>query len=210
MLLYEGNASYLYVANVARGTDTVDGMANGSVAILNEAGTVVTTAQTSGKGRILVKDANGNVTYSPYFDFATIGNKVGKNYVAPVQEVEYIGYNGVSGELDATANENFTVSIQAKNSQFLYSTSPLTYSGSYTTIAASQSELAAGLLDSLSKMMANQPYQWCKIERISNGTFADWTGVATHMSVTNGLKAVTYTNGSGVAAAGEALSDGIV
>ena len=205
---YEGNASYLYVGNITRGTDTIAGMANGSVGLVNEAGTILTGATTTGKARVVQRLANGQLVYSPFFDMSTLLNKNGASYVAPVQQISYLGYNTTSGSLTVAAGEDYVVNIEWKNTAGFYNNKPLLLTGMWHTTAASQEELAVGLLASLDGALNRQAFTFVKTEKVSNGTFADWTGAAAAMSVINGSKAVIYTDGSAAAALGEALADG--
>ncbi|MCK9575592.1 MAG: hypothetical protein M0R51_06505, partial [Clostridia bacterium] len=97
------NGSYMYVGNVARGTGTISGMANGSIAIVNEANTVQTAnlMSTNGNYRIAKKGSDGSVVYSDFFNPTKLKNVVGKSYSAPVMKVAYLGYTGAAGALDA-------------------------------------------------------------------------------------------------------------
>jgi len=187
---YEGNASYLYVANVARGTDTIKAMAAGSIAIVNEAGTVLTGATTTGNARVAQKLASGQIIYSDYFDMATRKSTAGKSYVAPVQQVSYLGNATGTTPLVVAAGETYLMNIEWKNTAGEYSNKPLLISGEYTTTAASQEELVTGLLYSLDGVMNDQPYGWAKIERVADGTQVATDGAAV---VVNGSKGVTMT-----------------
>lgn len=187
---YEGNASYLYVANVLRGTDTVKGMAPGSIAIVDEAGTVLTGATTSGNARVAQKLASGQVIYSDYFDMATRRNTNGSSYVAPVQQVSYLGFASGATPLAPAAGETYLMNIEWKNTAGEYSTKPLLLSGEYTTSAASQEELVTGLMYSLDGSMNDQPYGWVKMERVAAGA---QVATAANAVVVKGSKGVTIT-----------------
>lgn len=187
---FEGNASYLYVANVLRGTDTVKGMAAGSIAIVNEVGTVLTGATITGKARVAQKLADGQVIYSAYFDMATRQNTNGAVYVAPIQQVSYLGNATGTTPLVVAADESYQMNIEWKNTAGIYCNKPLLVQGTYHTTAASQEELVTGLMYSLDGAMNDQPYAWAKIERVADGT---QVATAASAVVVNKSKGVTIT-----------------
>lgn len=144
------NGSYMYVGNVARGVNTISGMANGSIAVVNEANTVQTAnlMSTSGNYRIAKKGSDGVVVYSDFFNPTKLKNVVGKSYSAPVMKVAYLGYNGTAEALDAKANEDYVVHVEWTNTAGFYNNRPLLTPFSYHTTTTSQYELAFGLLNS--------------------------------------------------------------
>lgn len=214
--MFEGNASYLYIANAARGTDTIEGMANNSVAIVNEAGTVLTGATTTGLARVAAKLSNGEVVYSPFFDMATRKNLVGKSYVAPTTQLTYLGYNGTSGAMDATADATFVLNVEWKNSQFAFNNTSMMFSAPYHTTAASQYELATGLVAALDGVMERQPYEFIKTERINNAAVTTANAFDNDATVVSGVNAFTvatnlqYNAGGGTLAVGDFVRFGTV
>lgn len=193
--MFEGNASYLYVANVASGVaDAGDpsGIAAGSAVFVKEDGTIEKGANTTDKLRIAKKLADGSMIYSPFIDMSTRRNVVGKSYVAPSQQVSYLGYNGTSGNLDSANSTVYSVNLEWLNSQFTYNNSPMIFTGVYETSAsASQAELGLGLVGSINANLSRQPYRAIKAEVVGNGTVAAITGSSTITKVTKGLKGVS-------------------
>lgn len=205
--MFEGNASYLYIGNVARSTDTLAGMASGSIAIVNEAGAVQTSTIMSSNAnyRIAQKLASGKLIYSDWFNPTKIKGLTGKSYDAPVQQVSYLGYNGTTGALDATAGGDYVVHIEWKNTAGAYNNKPLLISGAWHLMAASQEELATGLLQNLGAAMKRQAYKFVKIERVSNGTLAEFDNDVT---VVNGSKAITFATDTSYGGGSTALAVG--
>ena len=78
--MYEGNASYLYVANVASGVadagDPADIAAN-SIVWVKEDGTIEKQKNTTDKLRLANKLADGTIIYSPYVDMSTMRKRKG-------------------------------------------------------------------------------------------------------------------------------------
>jgi hypothetical protein len=188
--MFEKNTSYLYVGNVARGTDTLAGMAAGSIAIVNEAGTVQTSTimATDGEFRLVQKLSDGSLIFSPFFNPTKVKNVVGKSYVQPINQVSFLGFNGSSGALDATAAEDFVTNLVWENSRGFYNNSPLMLTAAYRTVAASQKELAFGLQSHWAAALKRQPYKFVKVEVVGDGTVADITGTSTITKVTKGSK----------------------
>lgn len=209
--MFERNASYLYVANVARSTDTLAGMASGSVAIVDEAGTVQTsTIMTSNANyRVAQKLASGKIIFSPWFNPTKIKNVVGKSYDAPVQQISYVGYNGTSGALDASADESFTLFLEWTNTMGFYNNSPLVLSATYRTTAASQEELSFGLLQNLDALMKRQSYGFVVVDRINNAAVTAANCLDHDATVVQGSTAFTiatdlaYNTAAGTLTAGD-------
>ena len=191
--MFEGNASYLYVANVASGVadaGDVKLIANGSVAFCKEDGTIEKGANTTEKLRLAKKLADGTMIYSPELNMATRKNVVGKSFVAPERQISYLGFNGTSGALDATANELFVMHLEWMNSQFTINNTPIRFSAPYQTTAASQKELAFGLVSAINPVIQRQPFKFVAVEVVGDGTVAAITGNSTITKVTKGVKGV--------------------
>lgn len=209
--MFEGNASYLYVANVARGTDTLAGMAAGSIAIINEAGTVQTSSIVTSNAnyRVVQKLADGKFIFSPEFNPTKIKNQVGIDYEAPTQQTSYVGYNGSAGALDATADESFTMFLEWTNTAGFYNNRPLVLSATYHTTAASQEELSFGLLQNLDALMKRQPYKFVVVDRINNAAVTAANCLDNDATVVQGstaftiATALTYNSTAGTLAAGD-------
>jgi len=195
--MFEGNASYFYVGNVVAGSSdaaAIDTIAAGGVSFCTQDGLIEEGAASTGIYRVAQKLADGNIVFSPFFDMATRKNVVKAAYSAPVQQVTYFGYNGTSGALDATANADYVLHFEWLNSQFTYNNTPIILSAAYRPVAASQYELADGMLKSFNGMMSRQPYNFIKGEAINNAavTAANGTKENQEVTVVNGVAAVTF------------------
>jgi len=195
--MFEGNASYFYVGNVVAGSSdaaAIDTIAAGSVSFCTEDGKIEEGAASTGIYRVAQKLADGNIVFSPFFDMATRKNVVKTAHVAPAQQVTYFGYNGSTGALDATAGADYVLHFEWLNSQFTYNNTPMVLSAAYRPVAASQYELADGMLKSFNGMMSRQPYAFIKGEAINNATVvaANGTKAGQEVTVVNGVSAVTF------------------
>jgi len=200
--MFEGNATYLYVGNVARSTDTLAAMAAGSIAIVNEAGTVQTSTimASNAKYRIAQKLASGQIIYSDWFNPTLIKNLTGKSYDAPVQQISYLGYNGTSGSFDATANEDFVMHVEWKNTAGFYNSYPFLVPATYHPSTASQAELTLGLIQSLDANMKRQPFKFVVVDRINSAAVVTSNDFLADATVVNGSKSISIAESSGAAA----------
>jgi len=210
--MFEGNASYFYVGNVVAGSSdaaAIDTIAAGSVSFCTEDGKIEEGAASTGIYRVAQKLADGNIVFSPFFDMATRKNVAKVDYVAPQQQVTYFGYNGTSGALDATANADYVLHFEWLNSQFTYNNTPMVLSAAYRPVAASQYELADGMLKSFNGMMNRQPYKFIVGDAINNAAVTAANCLDNDAQVVNGVAAFTittalvYNTGAGTLAAGD-------
>lgn len=218
--MFEKNASYLYVGNAAStaaDTAAISTIAVGSVAFCTEDGKVEKSAAvTSGKLRVAQKLADGTMIFSPEFDMSKIKNIVGKSYVAPTQQISYLGYNGSAGAMDATAGADFVLHVQWNNTQGMYSNKPIIFSSAYHTTAASQSELSFGLIESLDGVLKRQPYKFVNVNRINNAAVTVGNLLDHNATVVKDLTAITvatnltYAATVGTLAVGDYLRIGAV
>lgn len=185
--MFEGNTSYLYVANNARGTDTVEGMANGSAGIVDEQGTILTALTSSGPVRVVQKLTSGQLVFSPEFELSTKKNTIGRSYEAATDQLTYLGFNGVSGSFDATADETFVLHVEWSNSRFVANNTAEIFSAPYTTSAASQYELVNGLVHALDGVIERQPYEFINFNKINNAAVDSASTFDTDTNVVNGV-----------------------
>jgi hypothetical protein len=214
-MIAQKSPTHQYIGEVTKSSAaTAIDLPEGSLAIVDEAGTVQSSALTgtpTKKVRIAQK-VDGILAYSPTFSLSTITSKQLVSYVAPVEQVTYLGYNGTvaASALDAKANTTYNLAVWLSHTAPSHSSTPTIKSVPYTNVSGTQAELAKGLLTSFDRVFSKMPNKPIRAERISNGSFADWSGAATHVKVVNGTTGVIYTNGSGVAANGEALAAGTI
>ena len=127
--MYENSVTYQFVGNVVSGLANgaaVTGIAEGGVAVVTEAGTAVNPNALVGAA-VPIKIAtrvNGVLKFSPVF---TRGNAriTDLAYVAPVEQVSFIGWNGTAGALDTEIDATYVASVRLENTQGVYNNTPI-------------------------------------------------------------------------------------
>lgn len=184
-MITEKNVTYQYIANATNGaTDTVtlakDIAVNSLALVRSSTGAVQEsdmTAQTD-KFYIVNKLADGTLLKSPefYMTKATITSQV---YSAPVEQLSYWGYNAsttvgglgtiTSGNVYALHVELITTAPSANNSAEIKTIV-------HKATAATEYNVANGLLTNFYKTFAREAYPMIKAELVSSATTAASTG----------------------------------
>lgn len=191
--LFENSASYLFVANTAIGSyTTVATMPNGSFAIVNDAGTVQTGAITSSTStyRVVMKTAQGKVIYSPHFQGTKMSFKDYTAYDGHVEQVSFLGYNGSTGAMDASAGQTFKLRIFLEWTKSVLNNSALILEVPFYTTDATQRTLVDGLFDGVVALMNRQPYTYLRVNRVSDLASMSAFATANMALVTKGSQTV--------------------
>jgi hypothetical protein len=117
-----------------------------------------------------------------------------------VQQVSAIGYNGTTGALPVANNTDFWIKIRKRDNDAANRSQPFSlFAGPVKTDSTgTQEELAFALVISGLKNFKDEPANhYLKFEALCAGTQADWTGTATHLSLTNGSKIALFTDNTG-------------
>jgi len=187
------------VANSLVGADEVTYAAFKATAVAGETiaveadGTVV--AGGSDKIMIISKDGNGVVKSSEPIKVADLKRATLKAYVAPSEQVDYIGYNGTSGAIEVLNSNLYQANVEMAN----YGTtgSELRYrkQGHFMSPANStQIGNAEGLRDSLIRNFKREPEQRILFEMV-----CDNAGDVLGTSVNN----MVFTKGSTIVSAAD-------
>lgn len=188
--------TFMMVGNAARSAATsVAALPNKSIAVVNEAGTIQTAAISAGnKYRIVAKDSNGNVVYSPTFSSGGLIYKSYQAYAAPTQQVTVVGYNPATtlGTLDAVADMDYELTLDLQSTFGIYNNTPILKQVSYRTPTgvATQEQVATGIMVAWNAIMLNETTPFAKVDRVSNGTA---TALVADATVTNGSTSVACT-----------------
>jgi hypothetical protein len=134
-------------------------------------------------------------------------------FKAAAQQVTYVGYStkDSTGALSSSLNTRYWVKIRKRDNDAANRSQPMSlFAGPINSGAsATQASIAMALVKNGTKNFAQEPANgYLKFEATCAGAQVAFTGVATAILVTNGSKNVTFSNGSGVAAAGQALTAG--
>jgi hypothetical protein len=191
--LFENSASFLAVANAAAGTTSIAAMPNRSFAIVNDAGTIQTGAIVASTStyRVVLKTALGKLIYSPHFVGTKISFKDYTAYAPHIEQVSFLGYNGSTGAMDATAGQTFTLRIFLEWTKSILNNSALILDVPVYTTDATQKTLVDGLFDGVVALMARQPYPFINVTRVCDLASMSAFGTATIFGVTKGSQTVT-------------------
>ena len=193
-----GNTT-VFVGNVAPGTSYntgASGITDASVAVVTEAGAVVTGALVSGTKYRIINSKNGTMKYSPVFDGGQISIAQKNAYSAPTEEVWYVGYNGTSGNLDGgTITSGVLYGLRVEFTNFSqYAKGDLIKSSYFKTTTTSEADLAAGLHAAAAKTFRPARGQEVFIERVASGSGSATTGTWSINQYAN-VATVTFNNG---------------
>lgn len=144
-------------------------MTDGHIAFLNESNTAVSTL--SGVARFRIVQRSGTrLLYSPYIETAKLGYSSITNTVAPVQQVSYIGYNcNGSGSIQAINSNVYMLRLLIKGHTKEFGNKQMLKFASYKSdSAATQQEVAQGLLDNLRANFADETLCQIKFEMVNS------------------------------------------
>lgn len=176
-------------------------MFNGEPAVVNMAGVVLNASTASTlvpNFRIAVKLADGDLKFSDTINAKMVKKVTVQKYVAGTNQVDYIGYNGTTGSIDVLDNNVYKVNITYLGTDSFDASRRTIKHGVYKSdAAATQSEIAAGLTNSLITNFSREGVKLrfntdlIKFERINSGAPANALGTA-KAALTNGSKAVVF------------------
>lgn len=183
-------------------------LATGQIGVF-EVGSKVSTesAMTAKRFTIVTKNSKGVLVETPVIDGATM-KAVNVAYAAPTQRIRAIGFNGTTGSIDEQDSTNYVAHIFWKdNSKTFGLGQPVKFAAYLSSAAATQAEIAAGLVQNFNKSFSREKPKLMKAEVLLNNA-----GVATSGGVgtwVNGSKYVKIVESAGSAAdAGKYSTDG--
>jgi hypothetical protein len=193
------------LAAVTSGTITPGstGATSGSVVIANMSNEVLTTGTVGTYSKIkIIKDRGANLPLQQVvLNLNDIIAYTGTAGVAAREQVDYIGFNGTTGDIQVLANNFYLIKLEHVPNQFAYGKRPANYKyGTYqspaglTQNAAGQLNVANGLVNSLvTNFRPNRSTDWrVKSELVNSGAGTGITGAPTSFSFTRYSKVVTY------------------
>ena len=178
-------------AAVTSGTITPGSVATGSVVVANMSNEVLDATTVLNYDKIkIIKDRGADLPLQQVvLDLNQITAWVGTPGAAATEQVSYVGYNGTSGTMDATANNFFLIKLEHTPNAFLYGKRPASYKYGTFQSGASASALSnsIGLIKSLiTNFRANRTTDW----RVKSELVADGTGVVV---ADTDLTSITFT-----------------
>lgn len=177
----------------------ISSMSVGEPVVVSPGGVVVdATGTLPTEFKIATKLTDGTLLYSDIIKAKGIKSIHSQKYVAPTNQVDYVGYNGSTGSIDVINNNIYSIKMNLKPTDVAGFMQQKIKEGFYESDAsATQSEIAKGLTESLIKNFSREPdkAKWGTdrfvFERINSGAQANALGTAT-AALTKGSTAVVF------------------
>jgi hypothetical protein len=195
-------------AGVAAGVQISNGsqLAFGEIVVTDLAGRVVNSTTVAGLNRIFIKQGRGGKTPSMNIievNKETTNSYVGLTPVDAVEQIDYIGYNGTSGTVEASGGtvKNFIVKVTPLPNTMMYGLVPFHVKNTQFSAAAANTSIlnAEGLVKSLISNFApeRQIGRSPRFELVASDTTAAFgANVLATVSFTKYSNQVTVTAGS--------------
>ena len=164
---------------------------------------------TIGKARIIQRSGTSLIT-SPLIRKANIRRWSGKLGSAAQQQVDYIGYNGTSGEMDVDTYTQYTVKILQEDTTTTFGNKQMWKFGGYKTGGTvTQSAVALGLCDNLIKNFAHEAENLYHFEVVCSAAVTGHLGhsTTTHVVGYKGEDFITITDDGTAATVGITVGD---
>jgi hypothetical protein len=213
MILEKNVANLLIVRNVAatgvagtEGTNVsavIPNMVTGESVCVTPAGLVVdgstaTIAALPTEFKIGTKLSSGKILWSDLIKARSIKSINTKRYAAATLQTDYVGYNGVSGSIDAINSNIYTLRLYLLPLDLAGFAQQKVKRGVYKSdTTASQQEIVVGIADNLIKSLSKEAEKIkfgtdnIKVECINSGALANALGTAT-AALTKGSQYVVF------------------
>lgn len=199
-MIAQNNVTHLLVGkdlNILANTSTRADLAIGQIGVFLVGSKVAKTTALSAGDRftVVTKNSKGVLVESPVIEYSNIAKKSYVDYAAATQRSRAIGFNGTSGSIDEQNNAQYVAHIfWYDNSKTFGYGKPVKFAAYLSSSAATQVEIAAGLVQNFNKNFSRENPKILKAEVLINsaGT-AVATGVDT-IVFKNGSKYFTATN----------------
>lgn len=184
----------------------ISSLAVGQIAAREVGSETAFTGSASGKRfQLVYKKTDGNIIETPVIDYSQIRTKNYTDYVARTERVRYIGYNGTSGSIDVSANEDYLASVSYRFRKKLLGRTEEFKFGSYNAGAATNQQLiSAGLIESFTNGMRFETEEYFRFTRLCNNAGAAATGLGT-ATVIKGSKAVAIGTDASIFSVGDVI-----
>lgn len=128
----------------------------------------------------IIQRSGNNLIHSPVIDVRSILSYNVAAYVAPAQQVDFIGYNGVAGSIDVINNYLYQAIVEKKEDSTVGHSIKTIKRGNYKSgAAATQLLIASGLHLSLVNNFSREANRDIRFERCYSGALLNALGAAT-------------------------------
>jgi len=188
--------------NQARTGTSLSTAAAGEVFVTDSSGTILDTTTVLLADKIMIMQSQGSalpVVISPEIKKSNILTYKGGAYVAPVQGISYIGYNGSTGSIDVVNDNPYTALVYTYDSPTWAEKSPAIIGYFKSDSAATQQEIADGLTASMYQNKKNiQAAKPFLVERVNGGASTGNLGATITTVQDSAVIACTTTAGPSV------------
>ena len=177
--MFEDSRTQVMVCNVtnanAASHAVLKALTDGAAAFYDEPQTFTETALATNPTlyhHLAYRNGAGQLEITNNFRSGDIQNGGYYGYLARVEQVSYLGYNGVgaAGSMDAANSTYYGLKIVLNHTFGMLNNSPQILTIPYkTSAAATQSELAAGLAIAATSVFDRQAHKPIKAERVNSG-----------------------------------------
>lgn len=183
-----------YLAPKSSGSVTeLSDLTDGQMALLGPGNAVLTSFHATNPMRIVVR-VGDSLLYTPEFRKANV-SKQATAYVAPVQQVTYIGYNGSTGSIQAINNNTYMMRILMQSTLAQFANKQMLKFGAYgSSASATQQEVAHGILNDLLIQFKNEPHKLIDFSLINSAAVTAGNKLEANATVVNGINTFTATN----------------
>jgi hypothetical protein len=170
--MFEDSKTQLFVCTATNGNAAWTALPNGSGGFYHyPQGALNEDAIAAGETVYFVhKNTSGVYSFSPPFGLTNLKNALTVENEALVNQITYVGYNGVSGSLDAANSTYYSLRLVLDHTFGMLNNSPLMLTVPYKSdSSATQSEIASGLAVAATATLKRQAFKPLKVERINSG-----------------------------------------
>lgn len=153
------------------GTTKLSSLVAGEVAVIDMDGYVLDAGTVVSKDRVIIGQSQGSSLppiLSPVIKKATVKTYKGGKYVAATQQIDYVGYNGTSGSIDALNSNAYKMEIVFSDNQNWKDKQPSLLGYHKSDSTATQAEIAAGLHRTIVGTLNGYTKKPVKVELVSS------------------------------------------
>lgn len=171
--MFEDSKTELYVCSVTNANAAITALPNNAGAFYKTSDhTIEEDALEAGvEYEFIFRNSKGVLNKTrPFTSADIVGSPVYMATTARQEQVTYVGYNGVSGSMDAANSTYYGLKLVLNHTFGMLNNSPLMLTIPYQSdSSATQSEVAAGLAIAGTKVLNRQAHKPIKIERVNSG-----------------------------------------
>lgn len=170
--------------------------ATGEIVVTDVSGTVLNSTTVLAVNKIKIVQSQGATLPSidsPVIDLSAIKSYASKLYTAPVVQVDYIGYDAVTGvgDINVLNSNGYEILIHDLNSSSYGSIGVDVFGFYVSAVTAVKSDINDGLAINLYQNIAHIVYRPFLVERVSSSTFTTSTSATGTATYTKGSVIVT-------------------